>query len=176
MNQHQYLLKTDRIYREQVTTETLLRMAQLVEALALRNGLSWDDEGNIEGLTKEEEKILLSKIPAVEMNTVRETRPTHRAIEQSVAVTDVYAATPDPDASFGSEVVEPGNPNQGSYLVDKLGIEDDTPVTPESQEDEEQAGTSESVDEDADEADGDDEEEATDEPKPRRRRRSASKA
>jgi hypothetical protein len=116
---HAYLLRTDHNYRDAFVAETILRMAKLVEALALRNGLSFDANGELEGVTEEEAEMLRAFVPAVNVNTVREASPIHPPeIQQEVAALDPYAATPDPSVSVKSEKVDPDNVSgEGTYLV-----------------------------------------------------------
>jgi hypothetical protein len=115
-SQHAYFLKTSADYRSNYVAEVIIRMAQLVEVLALRNGLQFDrDTGEIIGLTDEERAQLME--PVVDRNDVKEARPLHRTILTEVSGVDIYAATPDPSVSFGSEAVG-DSPVQSGFLID----------------------------------------------------------
>jgi len=116
LTQHEYFLRTDADYRNTYATEVMLRMAKLVEVLALRSGLEFDpNTGELLGLTEDEEKKLMA--PAVDRNEVREARPVHAVISPEVREMDIYAARPDPSANFGSEKIE-DVPAEPGYLVD----------------------------------------------------------
>jgi len=116
---HAYLLRTDHSYRDAFVAEVILRQAKLIELLALREGITFDANGDLEGVTEEEQRKLSAFIPAVNVTTVRDASPVHdQVIQQEVAALDPYAATPDPAVSFGSEKVDPESPQtQGQYLV-----------------------------------------------------------
>jgi len=119
LTRHEYALRTDADYRSTYATEVLLRMAKLVEFLALREGLTFDENGELQGLKKgEEEKLMRPKIDA---DTVQESAPVHPEQEPtSEVVFDPYSASPDPDAEFDSEKVR-GEPVSGGTVVDYGG-------------------------------------------------------
>jgi len=106
LSQHEFLLRTNSEYRDRVVVETVLKMAQLIDALAAKNGLSFEN-GKIVGLSnKEEEKILLKSLTA-ESHTVREWSPEHEVIEASAEDNfDGFALSPDPDHEPTSETPE----------------------------------------------------------------------
>jgi len=116
LTQHEYFLRTDADYRSTYATEVMLRMAKLIEVLALRAGLEFDQNtGELLGISEEEEKKLMA--PAVDRNEVREARPVHAYIAPEVREMDIYAGSPDPSANFGSEKIEEV-PSQPGFLVD----------------------------------------------------------
>jgi hypothetical protein len=116
LTQHEYFLKTDADYRATYASEVMLRMAKLIEVLALRAGLEFDQNtGELLGITEEEEAKLMA--PAVNRNEVREARPVHAFIPTEVREMDPFAASPDPSANFGSEKIE-DVPSEPGFLVD----------------------------------------------------------
>jgi len=135
LSQHAYLLRTDGTYRDAFVAETIVKMARLMEALAVRSGLSFDAEGNVLGLTEEEQALLAGFVPAVNVNTVQEARPRHLyPIDQEVPNLDPYAATADPNAPVPAhEEVDPsiGEGDLSTYLSNRSAdAEQEAPVDP----------------------------------------------
>lgn len=139
LSRHEYFLKTDADYRSNYATAVLLKMAKLVEVLALRNGLSFDENGELQGLKKGEAEKLIA--PAIDRDEVREASPEHNYSERVEAPGfDPLAASADPAVTYGSEAVG-DEPVSDGYLIGHSPQETEA----ESSEDEESdEGTKES--------------------------------
>jgi len=121
-SQHDYLLRTNAAYAESYARMELLRSAKLIEAIAIKLGLSIDpNTGDVSGLNEKEQKKLA--VPGTLMgagpSTVKEAVPVHKDINPDVAPVDLYATVPDPDSYFSSEAVgkESGD---GEFAIDPL--------------------------------------------------------
>lgn len=123
ITRHEYLLATDATYRERYANEVLLKMAQLVEALAIKSGLSFDEHGTIQGLTKAEQKKLL--VPAVNVDEVREAYPEHPEATQPSEVVP-------PEATWGSEEVGEEPVSDGTLVHQLPEGDSDESEEPES--------------------------------------------
>lgn len=105
LTQHEYLLRTNAEYRNRVVAETILKMAQLVDALAVKNGLSFS-HGKITGLTDEESAMLQLLNLENEPAELRDQTPDHGVMTPaSETIGDAYAMSPDPEGSWASETI-----------------------------------------------------------------------
>jgi len=106
LSQHEFLLRTNSEYRDRVVVETILKMAQLIDALAAKNGLTFEN-GKIVGLDDDEQEKILLKSLGAESSGVREWSPRHEVIEASAEDNfDGYMTQPDPEGNPTSETTE----------------------------------------------------------------------
>lgn len=170
MDQHTYLLRTNKEYREAVATETLLKLTDLLVVLAHRNGIDFDPvTGKMAGLSADEEKLLASSVPSVNVDSVKEFRPEHVSLQaQPARPSDTYVGP-------SSETVGDSQPDDGSFLVKAGDVPGETENEPDPGEDAESGEDDSEADSEGDNSDSEEKpEEAPEEEKPRRRGRRRS--
>ena len=121
-SQHDFLMRTDKNYRDTVVAETVLMLRDLVMVLAHRNGLEFDPvTGKIEGLSEEEEELLNSSTPAADadMAAVKEASPKHVVPKPESETVEETFLEP------GSETDEEGEPQTLSAFLSHTETEDE---------------------------------------------------
>jgi hypothetical protein len=110
-NQHDYLLRTNPAYREQFMHLAVSRISVLVEALAVKNGISLDEFGQVQGLSAKDLKAnprLQGIMPGLEDDEVKPAYPKHQEAELAVSDDfDRFSTVPDPKGKYSATKVDP---------------------------------------------------------------------